>query len=362
MSRRHFSWLLGITIVVAVAVLLVPGKTGREAVRESELLLPELAAQVNEVAWLRIVSAGNETVATLARQGNGWVVEESGGYRADWPKLKKLLADLAQAEIVEAKTATPAYYDRLGVEDVAAKEAGGILIEFDAASGIPALIVGNRAQGRSGRYVRLRHVEASALIDRDLEVPAERSAWMDRAVIDISDDEVVEVVITQADGAKLHIARASTDVENFTLQDIPDGREVRSDWTVNAPANALSGLTLEDVRPDGELDWSGAVQYRLVTADRLVIDAGLLQVAADSGDESSQDAYWIRLQAGVYATALAAGGDAEDSTERAGSRAESLNSGFAGWAYRIPKYKYDAMVKRPEDLLKPLQSASASGG
>ena len=43
MSRKHFSWLLFVTFIVAMAVLLVPGKTGRESSFEQARLLPGLA-------------------------------------------------------------------------------------------------------------------------------------------------------------------------------------------------------------------------------------------------------------------------------------------------------------------------------
>ena len=44
MSKKHFSWLLAITVIVAILVLLVPGKTAKENLFESRKLLPDLAA------------------------------------------------------------------------------------------------------------------------------------------------------------------------------------------------------------------------------------------------------------------------------------------------------------------------------
>jgi hypothetical protein len=35
-------------------------------------------------------------------------------------------------------------------------------------------------------------------------------------------------------------------------------------------------------------------------------------------------------------------------------RVESINNKVAGWAYGIAKYKYEAIVKKTEDLLKPV--------
>jgi hypothetical protein len=362
MSRKHFSWLLFTTFVVAAAVLLMPGKTGRESALEATRILPDLESRVNEVDWLRVTGAGDRTIATLKREQGAWVVEEAAGYRADWLKLKTLLTDLAQAEVVEAKTANPEYYDRLGVEDVATPGAGGVMIEFSADSGIPSVIVGKTPQGRSGQYLRLADSTASALVDRSLDLPAERRGWLDRAIIDIGDDEVVEVSVIHPDGEEVRISKGSAGEENFDLQDIPEGREIRSEWTVNAPANALAGLALEDVAADGEIDWSEAVRYSLMTADRLLIDAELVTVDPAGDDESGQAEYWLRISAGVYTTALEPGADPAGSAEATVARAEALNRSMNGWAYRIPKYKYDAMVKRLEDLLQPLETATGSGG
>jgi hypothetical protein len=35
---------------------------------------------------------------------------------------------------------------------------------------------------------------------------------------------------------------------------------------------------------------------------------------------------------------------------------KDINQKTADWVYVIPKHKYDSMVKKPEDLLKPLES------
>ena len=36
---------------------------------------------------------------------------------------------------------------------------------------------------------------------------------------------------------------------------------------------------------------------------------------------------------------------------------DEINARVSGWVYAIAKYKYDAMVKRPADLLKPLEDS-----
>ena len=57
MSKRHFSYLLIVAVVVAIAVVLVPSKTGQQAERESGPFLPELAERVNDVDLIRVSTA-----------------------------------------------------------------------------------------------------------------------------------------------------------------------------------------------------------------------------------------------------------------------------------------------------------------
>lgn len=350
MSRKHFSWLLLVTFLVALVVLMIPGRTAKDSSFEKTTLIPEAASVINEIDWLRLTAAGNEVVATLKREGSSWVVVEASAYPADWSRLKSLLSGLTQAEIIELKTARPDYYSRLGVADVSSPEAGGVMVEFSAGSSLPAVIIGNSAQGREGQYVRLQGSAESALIDRRLDVPAERSAWLEKDIVDISDAEVVEVRIVHPDGESIKAVKASADDENFELQAIPEGREIKSAWSVNSLAGLLAALTLEEVMPDSGFDWSQAIRFSLLTADGLLLDAELL---ADEGDDEQR---WIRLQAGLYTTALESGVESEQGDAGPGARAETINTRVSGWAYRIPVYKYDSMNKRMDDLLKPAES------
>ena len=356
MSRKHFSWLLFLTFAVAGLVLIMPGKTGRESGFGQSVFLPGAATKINDVDWLRLTSAGGVTIATLKRGGTAWVVEEASGYRADWQRLKSLLSGLSRAEVIEVKTARPEYYERLGVEDVNSPEASGVMVEFSGDSGIPALIIGKNAQGRDGQYARLRDTAESALINQRFDLSTERSDWLDKNVVDISDAEVVEVEVNHPDGESVKVVKASADDENFILEDIPDGKEIKSDWNVNALAGALSALALESVAPVDEFDWNDAIRFRLLTADGMLLELELLAVTsgADTGitEETAEGEYWLRLQAGLYTTAINTVVEDADDTSATITRAEVINKRVGGWAYRIPKYKFDAMSKRKDDLLQ----------
>lgn len=350
MSRKHFSWLLLATFLVGAVVLILPQQTAKDTAPESGRFLPGLEEQVNEISWLQLTTAGGRTVATLERKGDLWQVNEASGYRADWDKVRELLSGLAQARLVESKTANPKYYDRLGVEDVSLESAGGTMVSFAPETGLSPVIVGNSARGRTGQYVRLADSESSALIDSVLNVPVDRSAWLETSIVDISDAEVVEVEITHPDGAVVKIVKASADDENFQLQNIPEGREAKSDWSVNALGNVLADLELDEVAARDDLDWDGAGRLYLLTADGLVIEVAMLERTGP--EEGSDSEFWIQLEAQLFTTGIGAALEDESAEKDTRERASAINERVRGWAYRIPQYKYNAMSRRMEDLLK----------
>src|SRR5210317_1533468 len=130
MSRKHFSWLLLATFLVGAVVLILHQHTAKNGMPETGLFLPELEEKVNEIGWLQLTAAGGVTVATLERNGDLWQVAEASGYRADWDAVRDLLSGLARSRVVEPKTDNPAYYERLGVEDVNLESAGGVMVSF----------------------------------------------------------------------------------------------------------------------------------------------------------------------------------------------------------------------------------------
>ena len=351
MSKKHFSVLLLVTVVVAVLVLLVPGKTANESVFQKQGLLPGLATLVNDIKYVRLSGAGGETIATLNRLDGKWQVAESSDYPADWTVLRQLLSDLAVAQVIEQKTSNPEFYARLGVEDVDGPDASGVLIGFAEATGLPSLIVGNKAQGRVGQYVRLSGNDQSALIDRVLTVPGEMQQWLDREIIDIQEAEVVEMSVTHPDGEQILLHKASADDTDFALQEIPEDREVKSNFTVNSIGGGMATLRLDAVVPDSEIDWANAVNINLLTADGVQVSAQLASV---------EDQYWISLSASVYQDADS--GESDDAGMEADAfgelteRVSRITDRVTGWAFAIPQYKAEAMTKRMDDLLKPLET------
>ncbi len=359
--KRGFIYLLAATLLALVAVaVFVPGELSVEDSAAQALLLPDLVNRVNDVERVDIIRAGNTVVVTLKKAADYWQLEQMKGYQADWPKLQRLLADLATAQVVEVKTDKSEYYARLGVEDVASEDAGSVLVRLSSGDESTGILIGRQAQGRPGQYVRLQDSAASALLDRTLDVSIKQLDWANQRIIDISASEVAEVEIIHPEGGRVLVTKISADQTDFDLVGLPPGREIQSSWAVNSLGSALSLLDLESVRPADSVDWNAAVRMRLLTFSGLEIMAEM--VAAD-------DDYLVRLNASYPAAEVAnyknSRADAADgnedivqqAAEEVASRVTDINQRVDGWAYGIAKYKFEVMVKTQEDILKPVESA-----
>ncbi|MDX2428217.1 MAG: DUF4340 domain-containing protein [Xanthomonadales bacterium] len=355
--KRSFLTLAILTVAALAVVIMIAFKDGSSEISTADtLLIPAIADQINDVSRVEIVTAGNTTVATLVRAEGVWQLEQMGGYRADWSKLQALLAALAQATVIEPKTDNPDYYSRLGVEDVTAADAGSVLVRISIGDQTTGLLIGHRSQGRQGQYVRLQDVAGSMLVDREFEIPGQTLDWADTGIIDVNSSEVAEVEIIHPTAERILVMRISADQTDFDLAGFPSGREIKSSWAVNSLGSVFSLLNMETVWPEEDVDWTDAVKMRLLMFSGVEILADLVE----QGDQ-----YLLRLKASHPGASVVQDNDGDSiaqqeiekqAAEDVAKEVEKINQKVSGWAYGISKQKFEAMVKKPEDLLKPLET------
>jgi len=356
MSKRTVA-ILGAALVVLLA-LVIFGQRSSAPVSSGSALVPDLQAALGDISRVAVVKANGETVATLEKGTDNWVVADKQGYIANAAKLRQALTALAEAHILEEKTANPELYARLGVEDVTAANAAGVSVALTAAGHeLPTIILGN-AEGSKFRYVRRAGEAQSYLIDRNPDVPRAAAQWVDSSIIDVRGDRVREVTVTHGDGEVVHLSKAAPELANFEVAGVPAGRELSYPGVANVIGNALRELNLEDVEPAAPpADKPTIVEFR--TFDGLVVRVT---------GEKSGDASWITLEASVDAAQAAAApppaapadGVAAATTPATDPNAEAarINAKVGGWRYKIAGYQYDQMTRRMSELLKAPPAAA----
>lgn len=387
MVNRKTLVILAVLAAAALAAAIAIGFARRPAGEDADArayLLPALRGHVNDVSRVAVTGAGDKPVAVLERGGDSWTLAGKGGYPADTGKLRRFLLQLADARVLERKTALPARHADLGVEDVAGAEAGGLRVELEGLAQPVRLVIGKASPRGGGTYVRREGEDQVWLVSGDLkpgagldmDAGAEGNAWLDRDLIDIAADKVAEVRLRRGDDEVRLVKQAAAD-EHFVLDAPPKGREPADAWTLDAPAGWLAALRFDDVLPATEAAPApGAVplKARFVGFDGMVVEVEAWKAASPAASDAGPPGVGVDGEARHYArfsvTKVAARAGAgmsglavsDPSSGAAGqaanpadvdARIAALSTRLDGWTYVLPAHKYSALDKGREDFLRP---------
>jgi Domain of unknown function (DUF4340) len=332
MSRQRFIALLVAAVLAISGALYVSTERNLPRDPRGGALLPALAGEMNTVSAVSVRRASATPTATIHLKDGRWTVAERGDYPADVPKLRKLLLALSDAKIVEEKTANPASFPLIGVQDPSAPGATGAEVSFTARDGAHAVIVGKPVGG--GNFVRRKGENLSYSVEPGISFETEPRYWIESKLFDAAPANIQSIEVKPAAGAAYTLRRAApaapagtpataVAADLFTLEGVPPGRKPADSAMLAPSPTLLSGLTVDDVAPVGDIDFSksAVATVTLSNGDAITISG------AASGDK-----HWIRLQAGKDAP---------------------LNAKTAGRAFEIASYQFDAIFRPVEQLLVP---------
>lgn len=381
MTPRRLLILGAAAVVVLVGALLLSNPRSSADQKPAGALYPDLKEQVNAVTAVRIFKAGDTQAVEVQRKDAEWNVTERSGYPADVAQVRKLLLALAQAKPVEEKTSNPENYATLGVEDVSDAKATGVRIELAGTPTPVNLIVGKSGGGANSTYVRRVGEPASWLVDQNLETSPNPHDWLRSSIIDIGADRVQSATITLGNAKPYSAAKKTRADADFAVDGLPKGKQLSSPSVANSFATALSALTLAEVRPVSDFTADKPIAHATYrTFDGLVaeVDGWMKDSKHYVAIKTSYDAALAQRfhletkapdktadAATEKAATKPAGAASVDATKPAATQptdaakqneniedAARTNAALAGWVYEIPEYKYEAIFKPLDSLLK----------
>jgi hypothetical protein len=317
-------------IIIAFAIWVSSTRHLEHATQAGDLVLPGLENALNTVTEIRLTK-GDETHTTVKKGASDWVVAERD-YPADSGKVRKFLLDLGALNVVEEKTRTPANYPQLGVEDTTSPKSTGTRVAVVTPTKVYELIIGKPSSGKSG-YVRVPTTQQALLAAPSLSIDADPKRWIDHTFIDIKQERVKEVEEKPAEGPGYTASREKKEQPDFTVSNIPKGRELTSPVAADSIAGSLGGMTIDDVRKGG-----GAGAAKISHAIFRTFDG--LQLDVTGRKDDTHDLITITATSTAPETA---------------DEAQKLTAQFQGWEYEIPSYKYDSIFHSMDDLLKPVE-------
>jgi hypothetical protein len=331
MNRQRFIALMVAALLAISGALYLSTQRNLPRDPHGTALLPTLSRELNSVSALT-VRKGAAAPVTVHKQGEAWTVAERADYPADVPKLKKLLLALSDAKIREEKTSNPDSYAIIGVEDPSQPGATGTQIELTAQNGKQALIVGKSAG--EGTFVRRAGEKTSYIVEPGISVEAEPRYWIDTRLLDIPTDKIQSIESKPASGAAYSVHRVAANPpaaeppaapvpDKFVLDGVPSGRQAADSQTLAPSPAHFSNLSVEDVVPAGDIDFSKPSTVTVTLADGGVITF----TGAVIGDKR-----WVKVAAPKDA---------------------ALSAKANGRAFEMASYRYDGIFRPLELLLVP---------
>ncbi|MEZ5815834.1 MAG: DUF4340 domain-containing protein [Hyphomicrobiaceae bacterium] len=342
-------------VSVALAVgLYVTNNTWSKGTVEGAAFLPDLETRINSVGTVEVTQSGK--TLTFVRDGASWKVRERAGFPAKGENIRSLLVTLAQAQLVEPKTAVKEKLSLLELEEPAAKDSKSRRIRVLDGSGnvISDVILGKTrydafGSGKGGTYVRRTNETQSWLATGDAKVTSDLKDWIETNVYSGDAAKVVKVSIEtpgeaplviekrppeekKADDAKAPPKPPTPKADNgkFQLAKLPDGKKLKKDTKIDDIVEGFNSINLDDVR---KLDAPPAGAKTQVL--KLEIEKGPVVTFLLRKDG---DASWLSLSA-------TGEGDAK-------KRADEINAKAKGWEFKVPSWKAEQIGKRAADLFE----------
>lgn len=339
-------------------------------------LLSGLTDRVNDAAAVTVASKNG--TFTLEKTEAGWGMRDKGGYPVDFDMVKALVLGLAELEVLEQKTSNPAYYAKLGVEEVGPEAASKRVKVEDAAGTVLAdLVIGNarassaRGAGAGSLYVREQGAPTSFEVSGTLRVDDAASNWLDKQIIKLDKQRVRRVEIRHPDGEVVAVEKADATDEHFEVLEFPEGREPVWEGIGDSIGGGLGWVNLEDVGPD-LVDFDAheitTTQFTcfdgyVVTAETVEVDAKTyLRIRGDLDVTQRADHVEVGPAAPEDETEAEDEEEAGPTADEVRDEAEALNAKTEGWIYEIPGYRAGDLRKRMTDLLAPLEEDEPEGG
>jgi hypothetical protein len=362
---------------LAVGAYVAGSKSSERKVVEAptQRLLPALDKRINDVA--RIHLEDSLTSTTLVRADGVWRVEQRSNYPANFNTTSQLLLNLAGLRKVEEKTSNPSLYDRLDVEDMG-PNAKGTLVRLSDGTGaeIASVIIGKSyfpPGGGTGsfRYARPASEKTSWLVEGQLNPSAAPTTYIETSVLALPATRFHSVEIVHADGERVRVVKERETDTNYELVTIPEFREVSAPSRPNELSNLFTSFRFDEVFPASRTEGLEPIATVTATAfNGLVVEARtfeesdgrrLVRLAARHDRARIDTVNVARTQKAEEENAANEGNPDFQRVEpqlidpqEVIKEAADLEAKVSLWAYVIPTFQQDRLLRRNEYYLKEI--------
>lgn len=270
--KRNLLLTLALVVLALVAgILFVSTDNTAEDTDIGQPVLPGLQEKLNEITKVYLKTQDGSVTLQREENAGGWKLVEKD-FPIEFDTLDELLTQLAEAEVVERKTAIAENHSRLGLDTESAVE-----IQID--EGDFAVLLGNTASGRAGLFVRRPDQDQTWLIDKRIDVTVDPTEWLRGFALKISEDDVERSVFTSPQGDELVLQR-DAETNELLIQDVPEGRDLVYAQIGDELALALTYVRFDDVLSADDappFDRDSTHRFRMESRTGLIVEASAME-------------------------------------------------------------------------------------
>lgn len=314
-----------------------------------EPAFPALRANPDAVAKVTIQTKDGNVTLTRASPET-WIAPDHYEYPASSERINRLVRQLNDMRLIEAKTSNEERFSRLEVEDLS-DDSNTRLIRLEDGEGgvIMEVLVGKRVfrltgTQPSGTYIRLLGEEQSWLASGGFELDPQVQTWLEQLIVEVPGEQVARVEITPAEGDSYVVSREAKGGD-FVLEGLAENEVLNRESDLRQLQSALTSLRFADVTPRSEVTWpEDSYVAKVTTFDGLDLTVELALI---------DDTPWATLTA--KNAVLPAG---EVITDEVKQLVESINNRSRGWTFHINQSIFQRLTKPRDSWVKQADGTS----
>lgn len=303
-------------------------------------LFTNFKQRINDVSRIEMRARGQDFIVARNEQ-DAWVMPNRYNYVVDTDKVRRILVNTSELEILEKKTNHPDKLDALGLSDIESKDSSAVRVTFfdNKGSVISNFIAGNKRKGGGyALYVRKESEHQSYLVRGEgwsgLNIGPDY--WLNASTFRLDKSVIKQVSYLRGD-TSLIVSRAHADARKFRVEGLPAGKEEDS-GSVNNAAFVIETLSLGGLaKDDGSIVKDPGVAEMKTVYETFV---GFKLVIETFGDREGD--ILARFSAELP----------EKASDAITQQADRMNTAGKGWLYVLTEEQAALVRTTPASIIK----------
>lgn len=296
--------------------------------------------KVNDITSVKMASKGQ--IFHAKKSGENWFLPDYNNYPVKFEKVRDIVVNAANLEVLDKKTNDPKRHKDLGLDDPMQKDSKAIRIIFEDQSMnvLDDFVVGNgRKNGGKSFYARKQNSDQTFLVKGEgwMKLTLNPNYWLQSEIFQLDEDEYKEVLFDYPtkENKDLTIHREKAETYAFKLKDIGD-LKISSNSKLRRSIFALNTIQLVGVEKKDFLEFK---ENETLTIKFTTFNNMQMEIKSIIDKDSDR---WIKIKASSL----------EGASDATKEKVKKINDFVKNWIYIVSENSAINLTPRFDELTK----------